>query len=142
MAVHRALIPLASALIANLLMPSGSRAQVIVTPDGQQTATRLGHTGGYTAQFTVTSIYSAGTSYSISCVGSTGVTCNNVSPSSLSLGPYGQAYVTATYSVGTTGSGRLTVSASGSFSDNGWYSVPIQAFHGVVTGGTEPNRVP
>jgi len=114
---------------------------VSVTPKGAVTAVRVANTEEYSEDFTVQNTGNADT-YRISCQGTGNVTCTRTSASSVTDF---SATVSAFYTVGASGNGTLTLTATGSnASDAGWYSVPIQSFSVSVTpdGGTQPTRTP
>jgi RHS repeat-associated protein len=105
---------------------------VTVVPDGGTAPTRTANTGGYSESFTVTNTGSASNTYSFSCSGVNGVTCGTV-PAPVTLAPApgagSQATVSMPYSVGTPGTGILTLTANGTnTSDPGSYSVPIVSY--------------
>ena len=103
---------------------------VAVTPDGSFSATRLAQHGGYGEVFTVTNTGGGPNTYAMACTGTSGVTCTGApSPSSVPLAAGAWATVTATYNVGAPGTGRLTLTATGTVGqvvvDSGSYVVPI-----------------
>src|SRR6266540_3521011 len=105
--------------------PTGS---VAVTPDGATTATRGANTGGYSEAFTVKNTGSAADTFFITCQGFTNVTCSGVSASPVILAPAAEVQVTASYAVGSVGTGRLRLRAFSDASaaiDTGWYNVPV-----------------
>jgi RHS repeat-associated protein len=117
---------------------------VDVSPDGGTAGPHPANTGGYSVSFTVTNVGLNPDGYSISCWGSSGVTCTGTSVSSVTLWPWDAATVTAFYSVGPPGTGTLTLSAwsgSGAY-DEGYFTVTIGGYSVAVTpdGGTEPTR--
>jgi RHS repeat-associated protein len=119
---------------------------VTVTPDGATSATRPANTGGHSESFTVTNTGTVSNTFSFSCSGANGVTCGTV-PGPVTLTPNGdagyQTTVSMPYSVGSPGTGTLTLTANGTnASDPGSYSVPIATFAVAVTpdGATAATR--
>ena len=101
---------------------------IAVTPDGTATPTQAANTTDLRAVFTVRNIGSSSATYTLSCAGLTNVTCTGLSKSSMTLGVGISDTVTATYSVGSPGTGTLSLTAvSGPASDNGSYTVPVSA---------------
>lgn len=97
-----------------------------VTPDGDSTAGRPPNTSGYAEAFTVKNVGSLSGTFTLSCIGSANVTCSSLSTSSVTLAAGASTPVTANYSVGALGNGRLTLAATGSFaSDSGYYVVRV-----------------
>ncbi len=117
---------------------------VAVAPDGGTTPTRQANTTGYSATFTVQNTGNTANTYTISCAGSSNVTCTGVSSGSVPLGAGASTAVNAFYNVGAPGSGSLTLTASGTnASDGGSFTVPVAQFGVVVTpdGASGPTRV-
>jgi RHS repeat-associated protein len=114
-------------------VPVGPTAAV--TPDAGTAVNRLTNTGPYSEMFTVKNNGTTLTTFTVTCSGSSNVTCTGVSPSSVQLAGGAQITdATATYSVGATGSGTLTLTATGGVgSDNGSYSVPVISYGVAVT---------
>ncbi|MGE3527269.1 MAG: hypothetical protein AB7I33_15220 [Gemmatimonadales bacterium] len=104
--------------------------KVSVTPDNITTTTRTTNTGGYQQSFLVRNLGTNADQYFIECQGHTNVTCTNVTPSSVSLASGAQTSVTATYSVGSVGTGRLVVQAVGEAEDTGYVNVPVAGVAG------------
>ncbi len=100
---------------------------VTVTRDGDTTATRRGNTGATFSQtFTVQNIGSSRDSYTITCSAATPITCTGTDSTQVTLNFLEQRVVTAFYTAGGGGTGRITLKASNAFaSDTGWYSVPV-----------------
>ena len=96
---------------------------VVVTPDGSTKATPPNVTG-QTALFNVHNTSSQSTlTFTLTCSATGGISCTNVSPSSLTLTAGGDADATITYSVGSSG-GLVTLTAyNGNASDTGYYNV-------------------
>jgi RHS repeat-associated protein len=102
---------------------------VAVTPDGS-VSTRLAQHNGYSEVFTVTNTGGGSNTYNLACNGTGGVTCTGVpNPQSVPLAQGAWATVTANYNVGAPGTGRLTVTATGTVGqvvvDSGSFVVPI-----------------
>src|SRR5262245_34268686 len=109
---------------------------VSVTPNGSTTANRVPYTTGYTEVFTVHNTGENADTYFITCQGFTNITCTGVSTSSLTLDPNEQQTVTATYSTGAAGTGKLRLRAWSDESaalDTGWYNVPVPVQPPAVT---------
>jgi len=103
---------------------------VAVTPDGSLSATRLAQHDQYSEIFTVTNTGGGSNTYTMACTGTSGVTCVGApTPSSVPLAAGAWATVTANYSVGAPGMGRLKVTATGTVGqvvvDSGTFLVPI-----------------
>jgi RHS repeat-associated protein len=115
---------------------------VSVTPDGSAEPARPANTTGHTAVFTVRNTGGIADTYGFVCSSTGPVTCANVNPSSVALGAGSQTTVTVTYSVGSPGSGTIRLTATGSASDEGHYTVAVQAYGVAVTpdGAVAPNR--
>lgn len=128
------------ALLCTALAFTSVNAQtygVTVTPDGGTTPVRQAYTSGgpfgqaYFAGFVVKNTGSTTNVYSLTCTSSSNVTCTslrigNTVVQSVTLFPSQTATVNAYYSVGTPGTGTLTLHAAGTnASDSGWYSVPV-----------------
>lgn len=114
-------------------VPVGPTANV--TPDGSTAPNRLTNTNGHTQNFTVKNEGSAQTTFTLTCTGSSNVTCTGVNPSSVTLAGGAQnPNVAATYDVGATGTGTLKLTASGGVgSDTGWYAVPVISYGVALT---------
>lgn len=101
-------------------------AGVAVTPDSGSTTPRLASSGPYTDVFTVKNTGGGSTAFTLSCGGSSNVTCSGINPTSVTLGAGAQSTVTATYSVGVIGTGTLSLTASSvSASDLGSFRVGV-----------------
>lgn len=125
--------------------PPASCYSIAVSPQGDATPTRVAGTGGYTQVFVITLTGELGDTWTIGCSGATGVTCTGTNQGSVTLvGTGDTAQVIATYSVGSAGTGSLTLTATGSQTSNqGYVTVPIQAYSVTVTPvGSIPTRVP
>lgn len=108
---------------------------VSVTPDGQLAATRFAG-GGYSETFVVLNTGSVQNTYSFTCAGSGGVVCGTT-PSPVQLNANIGTSIVMPYTVGTAGTGSLTLTATGtSASDAGSYSVPVALLLSSVTGGS------
>lgn len=127
-------------------------AGVAVTPDGGTTAPRAANTGSFTDTFTVKNTGGAFQTYTLTCAGSSNVTCSSSSPSgSIGVAANASAPVIATYSVGAAGTGSLTLTAAASgASDGGTYHVrvvtstqqaPVVALDSVNPGPTVPREL-
>ena len=103
----------------------GGGGSVEVTPDGGATDRVLTTTGGHTVVFTVHNTGTSFGSFTLSCSSSGGATCVDVTPATMSLDPDESQTATVTYSVGAVGSGVISLTASGSASDGGDYSISI-----------------
>ncbi len=77
-----------------------------VTPDGGTAPNRVTNTGGYSETFTVKNAGTTSTTFTLSCTGSSNVTCSGTNPTSVTLSGGTQTTATASYSVGATGTGR------------------------------------
>ncbi len=124
------------------------RYSVAVGPDGSTTSPRLTNTGGYREVFTVQNTGSTQNTFSLTCSGSSNVTCTSLNPTSVTLAANASTTDTASYNVGSTGTGTLSVNASGmNASDGGSYSVPVISYGVAVTPDSgedlrrQPNRV-
>lgn len=110
---------------------------VVVTPDGSITPVRAANSGNFSATFTIQNTGIVTSSYSLSCAGSSNVSCISVSPTQVSnLAAGAQATATATYSTGSAGLGSVSVTAqgaSGGSPDNGVYEVPVVSYTVSVT---------
>ncbi len=101
-------------------------AGVLVTPDSGTTAARLANTGPFKDVFTIQNTGLGTKVFSVSCSGSTNVTCNGVSASSVTLAGGASATDTATYSVGAVGTGILSLTATApDASDGGSYRIGV-----------------
>lgn len=101
-------------------------AGVAVTPDSGAAAARLANTGPFTDVFTVKNTGGGSTTFTLSCGGSSNVTCSGISPTSLTLAAGAQSTVTATYSVGAIGTGTLSLTAtSANASDLGSFRIGV-----------------
>jgi len=110
------------------------RYQVAVTPDGSTAPPRVTNTGGHSEVFTVQNTGSIQNTYSLTCNGSSNVTCTNLTPTSVPLAPNASTTATASYSVGAPGTGTLSVSALGTnANDSGSYSIPVISYGVAVT---------
>jgi len=104
---------------------------VAVTPDGTIAPQRPANTSGYSENFTVQNTGTAQNTYSLSCGGSSNLTCTGLtidgSPaSSVSLAGDSSKTVVGSYNVGAVGTGTLSLTATGTnASDGGSYSVPV-----------------
>lgn len=125
--------------------------EVLVHPDFEPTPTRKANSGPYTATFEVEQIYyepnppAFPNVYNLTCTGSGGVTCTDLSADWVALSGNETATVTATYTVGAAGSGTLILSVTdGTTGDDGSYLVPIASFGVAVTPdfGFAPLRAP
>ena len=104
--------------------------EVVVTPDVASTPSRAANSSGYSAIFTVENPNSSSDTYDLFCSESGPVTCgtiqvNGVNVEMVSVGAHQSKQVTVFYSVGSTGVGTLTLTASGSTSDDGAWTVPV-----------------
>lgn len=116
---------------------------VSTTPDEGTAPTRTANTGGHSQSFTVVNMGSEANTFSFTCSGVGGVTCGTVPAPVTVAGDNSQAAVSMPYSVGTPGTGTLTLTASGTnASDAGSYSVPIVSYGVAVTPdvGAAPTR--
>ncbi|HXG45461.1 MAG TPA: hypothetical protein VNJ71_11950, partial [Gemmatimonadales bacterium] len=123
-------------LLAGLLLPAAAAAQrgfaplgvggVQVTPDGGSLEVLANQTG-QTATFSVRNTRTVTTVYDLSCSASGNVTCTEVEPLTVSIGPNQQIDVTAYFDAGPAGSGTLTVTATGPASDMGYYNISVVA---------------
>jgi len=100
---------------------------VSVTPDGA-TSSRFANIGGYQEAFTIQSSANVTDTFTVSCGGSSNVTCTGVSAATVVL-PAGASKVdTAIYSTGAAGTGSLVLrAASAHASDSGSYVVNVVA---------------
>ncbi len=99
---------------------------VAVTPDGGNTAPHPPNTGGYSETFTVQNTGYYSDTYTITCAGFGPVTCTGTSTGTLTLGSGASQMVTGSYTVGSAGTGSLTVRAtSANATDGGSYIVPV-----------------
>jgi RHS repeat-associated protein len=99
--------------------------EVQVTPDGQALTNPA--FGTYTQTFDVLNSGNLEDSYNLTC-GGTGLTCTNVTPSTLSLTHGQDATVTVTYTTGSAGVGSLYLTADSPTSDvgnGGYYDVTM-----------------
>ncbi|HEX7051878.1 MAG TPA: DUF6443 domain-containing protein, partial [Longimicrobiales bacterium] len=118
------------------------RYGVSVTPDGSTAPTRKANTGGYSQTFTIKNTGETSNTYTFTCTGSGGVICGTA-PSPVTLAPDSSTTRTQSYSVGAPGTGKLTLTATGSNASNsGYYNVPIVSYGVSVTpdGTTTPTR--
>jgi len=116
----------AAAQIICLKCGGGNPPGVAVTPDGQAAPARAANRGGYTATFTVQNLGSDAAAFEIACSGAPNVSCTSVDKGSVSLVGGASTTVTATYAVGSLGTGTLTLTASnGQVSNPGSYSIPV-----------------
>jgi hypothetical protein len=104
--------------------------EVVVTPDVASTPSRPASTSGYSAVFTVENPSSSSDTYELFCSESGPVTCGNIQVNGVTVemvavGAHQSKQVTVFYSVGTAGVGTLTLTASGSTSDDGAWTVPV-----------------
>ncbi|MGH7674311.1 MAG: hypothetical protein ACREMV_03485, partial [Gemmatimonadales bacterium] len=106
---------------------SGGLPKVSVTPDNDTTDQVPPNTGGYEATFFVKNLQTTPATYTLSCFGRVNVTCNDVVPEQVTLGPNQQADVDVFYSVGALGWGRLVLQANASPVDTGYYWVPVSS---------------
>jgi RHS repeat-associated protein len=116
---------------------------VAVTPDsGEAYARRQNYAQTVFDNFLVTNTGTDSDTYTFSCTGSANITClntsgifgDNPSPTSKRLGPGGSVSVTAGYTTGAAGTGRLTLGAAGVHaSDQGWFWVPVTSKTAGVT---------
>lgn len=128
-------------------VPVGPTAKV--TPDAGTAPNRLTNTTGHSQTFTVKNEGTSQTTFTLTCTGSSNVTCTGVAPTSVTLAGGAQnPDVIATYNVGATGTGTLKVTATGGVgSDSGWYSVPVISYSVAVTPDSgesllhQPNRM-
>ena len=109
-----------------------------VTPDGATAPNRIVNTGGYSETFTVKNRSTAQVTFTLTCNGSSNVTCTGVTPTSVQLngGPQGGASTTATanYNVGAGGTGTLSVKATDAGgNDTGYYNIPVISYGVAVT---------
>jgi hypothetical protein len=100
---------------------------VTVTPDGLAGPNRAVNSSGHSETFWVTNIGTNADTYTMTCWGTSGITCTGVNPGSLALAGGTQATVSVNYNVGVAGSGQLWVRAAGSASDTGHYVITIGA---------------
>jgi hypothetical protein len=118
----------------------GCRTQTVpiisasVTPDAATAAKRAVNTGGYHETFTIKNQGTTTTTFTLSCAGSSNVTCTGVSRASVALAAGAQDTASALYSVGATGTGTLTLTATGGVgSDPGSYNIPVVSYSVAVT---------
>jgi len=104
------------------LCPGACGSDIQVTPKGAQASAPANSTGQLLT-FTVENIGTVGHNVTFSCPTTSPITCTNLSHSSYSFDPSEQIVVTATYSTGVVGAGSLTLAATGTASDNGWYDL-------------------
>jgi len=105
-----------------------------VTPDGANSVKRQQNTNGYGEVFTVKNTGAASMTYTITCLGSSNVTCTGVNPTSLTLGAGAQTTDTGKYNVGAVGTGTLKlIATSGSDADTGSYTIPVVNYSVTVT---------
>jgi len=103
---------------------------VEVTPDNGTTAGRTANTSGHSAAFTVTNTGSSTDQFTSACVAvSANVTCTGTSPASFTLHSGHDTTVTASFSVGSVGTGTLKIRATsaGDPSDVGSYTINVVA---------------
>jgi RHS repeat-associated protein len=102
---------------------------VLVTPDDSAAPERPAQSGGHSQVFTVKNTGTGSETFTITCSGSTNVTCSGANPSSVSLGAGAQTNVTASYSVTNGGTGALTLTATSvnfpSTADVGSYAITV-----------------
>lgn len=101
---------------------SGCQPTVSVTPDGGSVEV-LANSGSHTATFFVTNTSSTSGSYSLTC-SAVKVTCGTVNPSSVTVPANGTIDVDVSFTVGSR-AGSVTLTASGSATDTGDYSVVL-----------------
>ena len=101
--------------------------QVMVTPDGAMTLSRLPGNTGYSDTFRVQNFAASSVTYSLACTSSTNIVCGTVTPPSVTLGGGASQVVTVAYSTTPAGGmGTLNLTATqGTNSDLGYYTVPI-----------------
>ncbi len=102
---------------------------VLVTPDDSAAPERPAQSGGHSQTFTVKNTGTGSETFTITCSGSTNVTCTGANPSSVSLSSGAQTNVTASYSVTNGGTGALTLTATSvnfpSVADVGSYAITV-----------------
>lgn len=143
--LSRLVVTLFAGLLAGFVSPPLLRAQcdgggagpqplgplppycVTVTPDGLAGPNRAVNSSGHSETFWVTNIGTNADTYTMTCWGTSGITCTGVNPASLALAGGTQATVSVSYNVGAAGSGQLWVRAAGSASDTGHYVITIGA---------------
>jgi RHS repeat-associated protein len=97
-----------------------------VTPDGDSAVARPPNWGGFSEIFTVKNVGAISGTFSLTCAGAVNVTCTGLSTNSVTLAAGVSTTVTANYTVGALGTGRLTLNATGSVaSDSGFFIVPV-----------------
>jgi RHS repeat-associated protein len=101
--------------------------QVMVTPDGATTLSRLPGNVGYSDTFRVQNFAATQVTYTLACSSSTNITCGTVTPPSVTLAASASQVVTVGYSTTPAGgNGTLNLTAtSGTNTDLGSYTVPI-----------------
>ena len=101
---------------------------VEVTPDGDAPAlVNSANSTGLVAGFFVKNTRTVPSTYTLSCLGSENVICDDVEPNSVSLDPNESTDIAVYYSTGPPGEGTLTARASGPVSDRGYYDVTVTA---------------
>ncbi|HET8650113.1 MAG TPA: hypothetical protein VFL95_08735, partial [Gemmatimonadales bacterium] len=107
----------------------GAHAALLISPDGSTTPSRTGRTGGYTASFDAWNAGTASATYFFSCSDHGSVSCTSLNRTSANLAANAHVTVTATYSVGSAGTGVLAVvggsETSGAQGDSGYVQVPV-----------------
>ncbi len=109
--------------------------RVSVTPHSGQTADRMTFTA-YSDTFTVQNTGANQDSYSLTCIGSSGITCGPLSPAGpITLGPLGSApqRVAVNYTTGAGGFWTLRLAAVGAYTDTGTYAVSVISYGVSVT---------
>ena len=148
-----------AALVSTMLLPGKlvnaqcidcSGYSVAVTPDGVSTASRLPNTVGYSAVFTIENTGTSPDTYTITCGGSTNVTCTGTSAGSVPLNAGTVTTVTAYYNVGAPGIGTISLTATsinaGNSFNSGSFTVPVVGSQGVAvtpdaeTGADRPDH--
>ncbi|MBK7922997.1 MAG: RHS repeat-associated core domain-containing protein [Gemmatimonadetes bacterium] len=114
--------PLRAQIEAPLAGGGGGGGAIVVTPDNGSASAPSG-SSGQTLAFTVANTAPGSRAVTFSCATTGPLTCTGLSIPSYSFDDLEEITVTATYSTGAVGSGTLTLSATGTASDDGWYTV-------------------
>lgn len=114
---------------------------VSVTPKGNSSTAPPNSTGNQ-LNFTVTNTGLCPDYYYYTASGTGPISVTSVSPASANAPVGYHGTVTVTFNVAASGTGQLTLSASGNASDSGYYSITVNAPGVSVTphGGTAPTR--
>jgi len=101
---------------------------VAVTPDNGTTAARLASSGPFKDVFTIQNTGGSTKTFSVTCSGSSNVTCSGVSKNTVPLTAGASTTDTATYTVSGVGTGSLSLTATApEVSDAGSYRIGVVA---------------